>query len=137
MEQGDRREARATLSKNVEFPMSRKRDHIPLSEKLASALADKLSPEQRKDLRERKVSAATVIRLFTPDHNILHTHGGEDLWWNLTMRQRGPELKAKDIADTKIAAKVKRIRGETCTGPKKKIPSRPFQKVSRPFERRA
>lgn len=108
--------------------MSRKRKYIPLPERLASALADKLPQEQRDQLRAAKVSAKAIIRLFTPDHNILHTHGGPDRWWNLSMAIRGPKLKAKDIADTKIAAKVKRIRGETCTGPKHKIHSRPFQR---------
>lgn len=115
--------------------MSRKRKYIPLTEKLACVLADLLTPAERDALRRLKVPAKTVIRMFTPDHVVLHAHGGSDAWHNLTMRQRGPDLKAKDIADTKMAAKIKRIRGETCTGPKKKIPSRPLQ--SRPFEKRA
>jgi hypothetical protein len=104
--------------------MSRPRKHIPLSELLASALADKLPQEQRDDLRARKVPAKTIIRLFTPDHVVLHAFGGEDRWHNLTMALRGPELKAKDGRDTRIAAKNKRLRGETCTGPTKKIPKR-------------
>ena len=87
----------------------RKRKYIPLSEKLASALADRLPQQQRDALRAAKVPAQQVIRLFTPDHNILHTHGGSDRWFNLTMRLRGPELKAKDNRDTSIAAKVVRV----------------------------
>jgi hypothetical protein len=104
--------------------MKRKRNHIPLSELLASALADLLPQTTRDVLRWNRVSAREVIRLFTPDHNELHAIGGKDKWWNLTMRQRGPELKAKDIADTKIAAKIKRLRGETCTRPTKEIAKR-------------
>jgi len=106
----------------------RPRAHIPLSELLASALADKLAQENRDTLRELKVPAHVVIRLFTPDHVILHAHGGADRWWNLTMTLRGEMLKAKDRRDTKVAAKIKRIRGETRNGPKRKIPSRPFNR---------
>ena len=106
--------------------MRRHRAHIPMAELLASALADKLPQKQRDWLREWKVPAGWVIGLFTPDHVILHCHGGADKWWNLTMKLRDETLKAKDAQDTKIAAKVKRLRGETRTGPKRKIPSRPF-----------
>lgn len=102
----------------------RARKHIPVSELLASALADKLPQEQRDQLRAAKVPAKIVIRLFTPDHVVLHAHGGSDKWHNLTMALRGPELKAKDRRDTGIAAKDKRLRGVTRTGPKAKIPQR-------------
>jgi hypothetical protein len=116
----------------------RPRKHIPLSELLASALADKLPQEQRDQLRAAKVPAKQIIRMFTPDHVILHCFGGVDKWHNLTMALRGAALKAKDARDTGIAAKDKRIRGETCTGPKKKIPARvnPWPK-GRSFEKRA
>lgn len=87
----------------------RPRKHIPLSELLASALADNLPPEQRDQLRAAKVSAQTIIRLFTPDHAILHSMGGSDKWWNIIMSTRGPALKAKDRRDTSIAAKTKRL----------------------------
>lgn len=106
----------------------RARKHVKVRELLAAALADLLPQEMRDELRAAKVPAKKVIKLFTPDHNILHAHGGSDLWWNLTMRIRGPELKAKDANDTKIAAKVKRLRGETCAGPKQKIRSKGFDK---------
>ena len=89
--------------------MSRKRAHIPLTELLASALADKLPQAERDDLRKRKVPAITIIRLFTPDHIILHAWNGPDAWWNLDMRRRGVELKAKDAADTSRAAKAIRL----------------------------
>jgi hypothetical protein len=123
--------------------MSRRpRKYIPLSELLASALADKLPQEQRDQLRAAKVPAKQIVRMFTPDHNILHALNGPDKWWNITMALRGEELKAKDCRDTSIVAKVRRLRGETCNGPKPKIPSRPFPKVtrkipSRVFEKRA
>ena len=40
--------------------------------------------------------------------------------------------KATTAGCTKaVVAKVKRLRGETCTGPKAKIPSRPFPKSQR------
>lgn len=112
----------------------RKRAHIPLIEKLASALADKLPQAERDALREAKVPALQIVRMFTPDHVILHAWGGPDLWWNLTMARRGPELKAKDNADTSRAAKAARIRGETCTGPRREIRSRGFEKRREPFK---
>jgi hypothetical protein len=88
---------------------TRKREHIPIRELLASALADKLPDAECNELRAAKVPAENVIRLFTPDHNIRHAEGGADLWWNLTMRRRGAELKAKDNRDTSEVAKNDRI----------------------------
>ena len=116
--------------------MTRQRKYIPMAERLAAALAEQLPQDLRDELRASKVPAWAVLRLFTPDHNILHAHDGPDKWWNLTMRRRGPELKAKDKADTKIAAKDKRLRGETGTAPRRKIPSRPFQAQGKQNEQR-
>lgn len=90
--------------------MTRKRNHIRLSDIAASALADKLPQSERDALRAAKVSAQAIIRMFTPDHIHLHSLGGSDDWWNLDMRRRGVELKAKDRSDTRIAAKSVRIR---------------------------
>jgi hypothetical protein len=90
----------------------RARKHIAIAEKLASALADRLPQHERDALRASRVPAQQIIRMFTPDHNVLHTHGGSDKWFNLTMRRRGPDLKAKDARDTSFAAKVKRITAE-------------------------
>ncbi len=59
--------------------------------------------------RQHKTPAREIVALFTPDHVKLHAWEGEDKWWNLTMTRRGPELKAKDHADTSRVAKVKRI----------------------------
>lgn len=92
--------------------MKRRRTHIAIRELAASALADKLPQAQRDDLRARKVSARDILRLFTPDHVILHAWGGADRWWNLDMRLRGQELKAKDAADTSRAAKAVRLSDE-------------------------
>lgn len=102
----------------------RARKYISLREKLAAALSLLLPQEQRDDLRARKVPAKTVIALFQMDHGILHTFGGADSWHNIT-----PLLKEvhreKSRRDTSIAAKVARIRGDTCAGPRKQIPARP------------
>lgn len=87
----------------------RKRDHIPLRELLASALADKLPQAERDRLRADRVSARVINAMFTADHVVLHSFGGPDSWWNLDMRRRGPELAAKDRADTSRAAKVVRL----------------------------
>jgi hypothetical protein len=90
----------------------RARKHIPIAEKLASALADRLPQHERDALRASRMPAQQIIRMFTPDHNVLHTHGGSDKWFNLTMRRRGPALKAKDNRDTSIAAKSVRLSDE-------------------------
>lgn len=86
----------------------RKRGHVGLGQKLAAALACLLPAAQRDGLRERKVPAKQVIRLFTFDHLVLHAMDGSDLWWNLD-----PKLVAahreKTKADVGIVAKVRRI----------------------------
>ena len=91
--------------------MKRPRRYIPLPELLASALADLLPQEQRDDLRAHKVSAKQVIKLFSPDHNHLHSLGGSDAWWNITMMLREPH-KEKSKRDTSIVAKSRRIEKE-------------------------
>ena len=92
----------------------RKRAYIPLIELLASALADRLSIEERDALRraEPRVPARQIVRMFSPDHIALHAFDGADKWWNLDMRRRGADLKAKDRADTSRAAKSVRIRAD-------------------------
>jgi hypothetical protein len=87
----------------------RARRHIAQRELLAAALSLLLPQEQRDRLRAVQVPARQIIRLFTPDHNILHALGGPDRWWNLTMTLRGPALKAKDGRDTSIVAKSDRL----------------------------
>jgi len=87
----------------------------------------------------KRASARAVLRLFTPDHIVLHCWGGDDRWYNLDMRLRGPELKAKDRADTSRAAKAVRLDDKwrsftrhLSNKPKRKKqsrwPSRPFNR---------
>jgi len=118
-----------------------KRKAIKRKEYLAAALACLLPQDQRDALRAARVPAEAVLRLFTPDHIVLHCFETprRDEWHNLTPALR-PAHAEKSRRDTKIAAKVKRLRGETCAGPKKKIPQRrnPWPpKGSRTFFNRA
>lgn len=103
--------------------MSRKRKAIPLEQQLAAALACLLHPSLRDSARSARLSAKSVIRLFTMHHLDFHTFGGSDKWWNLDPMTRvaHDERFPKDVA---AIAKVKRLRGETCNGPKRKIPQR-------------
>jgi hypothetical protein len=87
----------------------RKRKHIPIIQLLASALADMLPAAERDALRAAKVPAIKIVRMFTPDHNILHAWGGPDKWFNLTMKRRGKALKKKDNEDTSRVAKAIRV----------------------------
>jgi hypothetical protein len=89
--------------------MARRRKHIPIIEIAAAALAERLPPEDYDKARIERWPASKVLRLFTPDHIVLHAWGGANRWFNLSMTRRGPELKAKDAADTSRAAKAKRI----------------------------
>lgn len=100
-----------------------KRKAIRKDDYFAAALACLLPQAKRDELRAAKVPAQTVIRLFSPDHIHLHSLGGSDQWWNLDPRLR-PAHAEKSKRDTSIAAKVKRLLGETCTGPKRPIPQR-------------
>lgn len=91
--------------------MSRKRDYIPLPERLAAALSMLLTQEERDALREVKASASKVIALFNFDHVALHALGGSDAWHNLTPMLIAPH-RQKSRRDTSIVAKVKRIAPE-------------------------
>lgn len=104
--------------------MRRKRKHISLKTQLASALACLLPQAERDAYRAARVPAETIIRLFSPDHIALHCFGADDHWSNLTPMLRGPHAE-KSRGDTARAAKAKRLAGETCIGPRKKIPQRP------------
>jgi len=75
----------------------------------ASFAADRLGPDDMRSAREQRLPARKVLALFTPDHIHPHALGGADKWWNLSMVWRGPELKAKDAADTSRVAKVRRL----------------------------
>lgn len=96
------------------------RAHISLKTKLASALlalgdvpydhAKLMTPDQ-------------IISLYHFDHGILHGIKPVNDFWNLTPRLIG-QHRAKSAIDNGIVAKMKRITGETCTGPTRAIPAR-------------
>jgi hypothetical protein len=62
-----------------------------------------------------------------------HVHslvmGGSHVFTNLRPVHADPCHKRKSALDVKANAKVKRLRGLTCNGPKKKIQSRGFDKT--------
>ncbi len=73
------------------------------------------------------------------DHVHALVHGGAHVFTNIrpVHAECHKEKTARDVAAN---AKVKRLRGETCNGPTRKIPSRPMQSggqkiPSRPFHR--
>lgn len=127
-----------------------KRRKIPLGEQLAAALSMLLPQALRDEMRREKATAREVRELFQMDHNVLHSMGGSDLWWNLTPMLR--ELhREKSRGDTSIAAKSKRIikenaahaerkaakaAGQPTPRRKRKIPGRPFPKIYRPISAR-
>ncbi len=91
--------------------MTRKRAYIPLTERLAAALACLLTIDQRDDLRRRKVPAKMVLQFFEWDHLHLHAQGGSDAWHNLDPRQVA-QHRTKSRRDTSIVAKSKRLAKE-------------------------
>lgn len=111
-----------------------KRAHIPMETKLASAL---LALGEIPYDHAKLMTVDQIISLYHFDHNILHAIEVNNEFWNLTplgiMAHR-----AKSKRDAGIIAKGKRIRGETCNGPKRKIPQRvnPWQQ-GRKFQKRA
>lgn len=117
----------------------RKRRHLPLAEQLAAALACLLPQEQRDELRARRVPAKQVIRLFSPDHIVLHAWEGPDRWWNIDPKLREVH-KVKSAKDTSRAAKAVRLddKWKAFVGtalkpveretPRRKWPSRPFSR---------
>lgn len=113
----------------------RKRAYIPLPEKLAAALACLLPQDQRDELRRAKVPTTDVLALFQWDHIALHSFEApdRDAWHNLDPMLIGPH-REKSRRDTAIAAKVKRLRGETKGRPKRPWPKRKI--AARPFPKR-
>lgn len=89
--------------------MTRKRAHVSCEQRLAATLVCLLPQAERDYLRRSGWPAHRVISLWTFDHIHLHAWGGSDDWANLDPKRRGPELKAKDAADTSRAAKAVRI----------------------------
>lgn len=97
--------------------MSRRpRAYIPLTERLAAALACLLPQEQRDDLRARRVPAKAVAILFDVDHVVLYALGGSDAWWNLDPKIRAVH-REKSRRDTSIVAKTKRLAAKTAERP--------------------
>lgn len=86
----------------------RKRDYIPMRERLAAALALALPQELRDLYREKKVPAAVILAQFEFDHVALHAQGGSDAWHNLDPLLK-PAHREKSRRDTSIVAKGKRI----------------------------
>lgn len=66
------------------------------------------------------------------DHIHADIHGGAHEYKNLRPIHYDPCHKRKTKADTQAKAKGDRILGLTCNGPKRKIPSRPFNALKRP-----
>lgn len=116
-----------------------KRDHIRLTEKLASALAHLAGiPYDHREL----MTAEQVISLFHFDHDpIPHAppYNGPDLHYNLTPRLITPHREKTAKVDVPRIAKTKRIieaeqafRDRLLASPprsepkKRSIPSRPF-----------
>jgi hypothetical protein len=70
------------------------------------------------------------------DHIHADVFDGPHEYQNLRPIHYDPCHKKKSGQDIAANAKVKRLRGETCTGPSKQIPSRPFQKGHREIQSR-
>lgn len=62
------------------------------------------------------------------DHIHALVHGGDHDFTNIRPIHANPCHKEKTASDIAAKAKGDRILGLTCTGPKRKIPSRPFSK---------
>jgi 5-methylcytosine-specific restriction endonuclease McrA len=69
------------------------------------------------------------------DHVAALVHGGQHVFSNLRPLHEDCH-KAKTARDVAANAKVKRLLGETCNGPKKKIPARDFPEGHRPIPSR-
>lgn len=111
-------------------PSKRRRGYISWKTKYASALLllGHVPYEHAKQMHEDQ-----IISLYQVDHGILHAFDGCDDYWNLTPRLIA-EHRVKSKADKKITSKAARIRGETCTGPRREIRSRGFEKRREPFK---
>lgn len=97
-----------------------KRASISLEKKLASAL---LALGHIAYLHAKLMTAAQIISLYHFHHNILHSTEPNNEFWNIEPMPIMEHRKRFPI-DAAVAAKVKRLRGETCAGPRQKIPQR-------------
>ena len=123
-----------------------KRPHINLETKLAAALLTIRRPDENGILQpvipyeeSKGMTAKQIIARFDLDHwPIRHADGGPSLPWNLFWRPCAEHDEKTRTIDVPEIAKGKRIRGETCRGPKRKIPARvnPWPE-GRKFQKRA
>lgn len=99
---------------------SKGRKKLSLKTKLASAIAAlfEIPYEHQKLMHEDQ-----ILSLVEWHHNILHSTTPIDTHWNVGALLLA-EHKARFPIDAAVAAKIKRLRGETCTTPAKPIPQR-------------
>lgn len=108
------------------------RKKIRLSTKLASALCQMVRPDGNGGWERiipheqaKRMSEAEVLAAFHFDHDpIPKAHDGPDVHWNLTPRPVDEHREKTAKRDIPMIAKVKRLRGETRNGPRRKIASR-------------
>lgn len=126
---------------NAEAKRMTDRAHINLTTKLASAL---LALGHIPYSHAKLMSAEQIISLYQFHHNILHSTVPINEPWNIEPMLYVEHRKRFPI-DAAVAAKIKRLTGQTRTGPRKQIPqradggwpakgSRKLQ--SKPFEKR-
>lgn len=128
-----------------------KRKHVPLSTKLAAALAHALDIP-RED--QKLMTAEQMLSLVEWDHIVAHAHGGGDHFSNLSPMFRAAHREKTRKIDIPRLAKNKRIMASeaahrarlafdrpqptaaTITWVPRKIPSRPFGKNNRKIQSR-
>ena len=120
--------------------MKRKRKSLTLTDKLAATLACLLPPEQRNDLRERKVDAKQVIALFEFHHIVFHAIDGDDAWHNLHPMQK-KDHRVRSKSDTSVVAKVRRNEAKwqeftAAINKGRKPPKKKSKWGARPFQKR-
>lgn len=86
--------------------MPRKRDHISMETKLASAL---FALGQIPYEHAKLMTADQIISLYHFDHGILHSQGGTDDFWNLTPLNIIDHRRKTAKIDVPQAAKSKRL----------------------------
>ena len=92
----------------------RKRKHVSLKQRLATALSMLLPQTERDILRGARAPAEVVLARFEFHHVVPHCapFNGSDAWWNLdAMPKKTHRARSKGMrSDTSIIAKVKRLR---------------------------
>lgn len=123
-----------------------RRSHINLKTKLAAALCNMLRPDETGKLvpiipheHAKMMTEDQVLSVFGWDHYpIRKADNGPDAHWNLTPRPILEHRRKSATVDVPQMAKADRII-ERLNGqrkPKRKIPSRPFEKGYRPLRSR-